>query len=290
MRRTVDYARKRYLSPSNSRLRRGKKVRVGRFLQAIVFAAVLLGIANFGPIVSRLPLAEVKIEGLKLIESSKVIDVVRQQMEARRWLVLPQRLSVFFNVREARDRLVSEFPFANWFVEKTLLGGVSVAVQERTPVLVWNGGGNLFYLDNQGIAFAEVSSDQVSMVSTGATTIIRHKVGAEQTPVVTDESNRELHLGDQPATAEVLGAIEAVVHAMQEGIVPLMPTITGYRLEPSTGKLTLETSAGYVIYLDLASSLDEQLGKLTSVLGQGIGKRTGLRYIDVRYGQKVFYQ
>lgn len=51
------------------------------------------------------------------------------------------------------------------------------------------------------------------------------------------------------------------------------------------------TSEGWEIRLDTSSDIDAQLKKLQIALTERLsGKRTSLRYIDVRFGNKVYYQ
>ncbi len=286
MRRPRDYAHKRFTRPRR-RLSRG----MGRAAGMAAFLTLLLvGLLNLPTVVTQLPIQSISVTGARVISAEQVAQFITAQIKERRWAVFPQRLAVFFSPRQTEAKLREHFPFASWSVKRNWLGGISVNVQERDPRLVWVSASGAWYLDDDGVAFTSVpAAPGIPTASEKALAIKRLQPLDHALPVVVDESGAPVPSNQPVITAATLAFIREVAKFL-EAAGPWSTSVTRFRYHPRAYKLTAETADNLEIYFASDQPLAEQLAKLQTVITQGIHKRPGLRYVDVRFGQKVFYQ
>lgn len=255
-------------------------------LATLAFVALI----NLGFALANLRVATIKIEGLKIAPLETVVNLVSQQLGQQRWWLLPQQVVLFFDTGRVRRVLEHQFPFATWSVSKEVSGMVNIAAEERVVALLWVSAGSVHYLDATGEAFAAADLPQPSAGISNGMEVIRHQALGQGVPAVADERNRRVAIGDWPLLQPAVQFIREVATALQTGAVKPPPAVTGWRYDADRYQLTAETLDGYEIYFASNQSAADQLGKLAAALQQGIAKRPGLQYIDVRFGQKIFYQ
>lgn len=286
MRQPRDYA------SSGIRRTRTKRRAVGRWHAANVMLAAVgfVALINLGFALAHATVAAVEIQGLKIARLETVVDMVSVQLAQKRWWMLPQQVVLFFDTGRIRRLLERQYPFAAWTVSKEVSGTVKIAAAERPAALLWVSGGHVHYLDETGQAFAVAEPPRSSSDASGGMEVFRHQAIRQGLPAVTDVWDRRIRVGDRPLPPSAVRFIQGVAAALQAGAVKPAPEVTGWRYDAGRYQLTVETLAGYEIFFSSNQDVTEQLGKLAAAIEQGILRRPGLRYIDVRFGQKIFYQ
>lgn len=272
------------------RTEQGRKPLPVRVVQALCFAAIVIVAANVVPVLTRSTITAVHVEGAKYIDSGRIVALVQKQLRQRSFTLLPQQVSGFFDVRKMRNELRREFPFANWFVDKDTQGAVSIMVQERQAEVVWQSKGKLFYVDSMGQAFAEVTSKDQSTGVNGSLQVIRHEISGDALPLVLDELSGSVTLGDAPLSADVVQFVTSAAEALGDILSKQASPVVNFSYDRSTRRLAIHTVEGFAIYFSSDQPIAEQIEKIRTVIAQGITKKNSLQYIDVRFGQKVFYQ
>ena len=288
MRHRYDYSRIPKVRPRRRRQLRAAGLPRRRWWQALAWAVAVVAVLNAGSRAVHWSVSAVQVQGAKLIPADQVVAAVREQLTKRRWLVLPQRVKAFFDLGALRQTLERQFPFAHWQVEKAAGGAVLVTVQERQAQLVWVVQGKPLYVDANGVLFSEVSAASRADGASGA--VIRHQALLEGLPVVVDESLESASVGTAVLNAPSVRFIRAVADAVANGRMKLPTAVTGYRYDRKSFRLAVHTIAGYDVFFASHQPLDEQLEKLNVAMQQGIGRRKDLDYLDVRFGQKVYYR
>lgn len=284
--------RRRDYAPHTIERVRTRHRTVGRWHTVnVIFAAVaFLAIINIGFALAHATVAAVEIQGLKIARIETVVDMVSTQLAQKRWWLLPQQVVLFFDTGRIRRLLERQYPFAAWAVSKEVSGTVKIAAEERPAALLWLSGGSVHYLDETGRAFAVAEPPRSSSGVSGGMEIFRHQALGHGLPGVTDVLNRRVSVGDQPLQQQTVQFIRAVAVAFNTGAVKPTPEVTGWRYDAELYQLTVETLAGYEIFFASNQAVTDQLSKLSAAIQQGITKHPGLRYVDVRFGQKIFYQ
>ena len=157
-------------------------------------------------------------------------------------------------------------------------GTIFVELEERTSNLFWKTRGQLFVVDLKGITVREITDQQDSILK---------QANVGELPIFVDKNDVEIRVGSPVLTPEeIQNAFRFLTSLKTAGI-----THTSIELDRLVGKwVKLVTQTGFSILLDLTGNIDEQFRNLMVVLQEQVEDPTRLEYIDVRFGDKVYFK
>lgn len=180
-----------------------------------------------------------------------------------------------------REYLENEIP-NKFFVVKTvqilrrLPSTVKIVVQEKVPVAILKSGGRNYSVDPNGVAFENLSEEQMR---------------GNKYPVISDErSEATIETGKTVMDANTLTMMHDISRLLPERFTLTIDGITIPAI--GTQELHVHTSEGWMLVLDSGRALDRQFTVLEKVLMEEIdnNKRNRLKYIDLRADGKAFYK
>ncbi|MCR4314176.1 MAG: hypothetical protein NUV84_02940 [Candidatus Uhrbacteria bacterium] len=157
-------------------------------------------------------------------------------------------------------------------------GTIFIELKERTSNLFWKTQNRLFVVDMEGIVVREITDPEDSMLK---------QPNLKELPVFVDANDVGVTIGSPVLTPqEIENAFNFFTSLKNAGIA-----YTYIELDRLAGKwVQLMTEAGYSILFDLTGNIDEQFRNLSVVLQEQIDDPTRLEYIDLRFGDKVYYK
>ena len=252
-----------------------------RLLGAVLFPAALL-LLGAGAIASfRLPylqIREITISGLESFETRAVEERIGSLLDGTYFFLLPRRSYFLADTRALAEDLGREFPQMREIrAAKRFPDELQVAVTERS---FWgiscNTSGDALplqcvYIDPTGFAYEE--APQVT--------------GALILAVERD--------GEPPAVGQTVieSAMMERLRLLKEGFGEAGDVmITGFELRKRIPtEIRARTSDGFMLVLSRDDDFARMFGVLKRVLDEEIKeKRERLEYIDLRFGNKVFYK
>lgn len=290
-----DYSRKSFNNPLFRPSReRGPAVWRGRLTALAVLAAAVGGVwlVGFSP---AFRITDIRISGNEGIPTWELRDAVSDALKKRRWLILPQSSLIVASEAAVRDALEERYVLESLSVVKRPPHALEVTVRERvSAVLLQMPDGRQGLIDLQGEVTRlyrpeealETSSKLGPLLDGSASSVpkVRH-------PVLHDERDEKLELREEALAPEVVQAAINLPRLFQErfGRAPYLEEV---RLDGKASRtLRLRTSEGWSVYMDASHDLTAQLLNAESVLKSKVGaQRPQLDYIDVRFGEKVFFK
>lgn len=239
----------------------------------IIGSVVLLGgIVWLAFISPYLTISTVVITGTGDSKARELEKIVWQQTEERRWWVIPQNHLLAFDRTAAKKRVEEVYILADLKFKKKLLHTLHVQVTEKPPALVWFENDSYYVIDQEGWVLEQVTapSSTVPVVYNNAA------------PSVIDR-----HLDDQSSVL-IKPAVELnnLLHGQFAYLKAKQITVNQ---EKAT--LVVVLQGGQLIYVATDQSLTAQFDKLdTLVKTQLKNHLTGVDYIDLRFGDKIYYK
>lgn len=227
--------------------------------------------------VASLRLKKVEVYGASLINTADVANEVKEELSGKAWLFFPKNNFFMISAAGLRDNLLNKFNQASEIkVAKKFPSGIAVTLEER---MLWGmyciraeAGAEprtCFYVDTRGIAYEDVSSVEGSLLP-----VIYAYRGAAQGAKVADEGLLDFFAKAKGAAA---------------GIQADLLSLT---LSTSTPEdVHLNFSEGWRVLVSRSRPPEEWAALLKTVLEKEVGVRRGqLDYVDLRFGNKVFYK
>ncbi len=261
----------------------------------MVIALVFIGGCIYSTYLPVLQLNHITISGNKTLPEELVKKKVGEVLNGKYALVLPRRFVLFSFSNQVAPLLEEAFPIIQAIdVKKRYPDSLDIQITERklfaivcndlitdegisassTPV-VENGTTprviQCMYIDNKGFSYEEAPNSS-------GTLIARIQTDAESLKMSSE-------------------LIKPSFVATLEYIIKKIPEVTGDRVLdielPSklVSEFRVKTSGGYRLFFKREDDFDNALRVLKAVLNDGIkDKKSRLEYVDLRFGNKVFYK
>lgn len=252
----------------------------------------------------------VSVSGVDRLNAAEVQKAVMGTMHYKKLFFIPAQSFFMVNVDEVRDIIKSRFPVAAVEVRKTFPNNITIAVEEKISTIIYDNGKQYSYigLDGKIVEIVRaVGSDewdhQTRMVTT---TSAEGVVQAKEEVVSSRHAVRpqviKKEMGDYPIvydTRQKDGGVNdaALEPETVQGIVTWYQYVSSYAHVPfgyvvidnELGDAVIYTEEGWELRVRLREDIDKQFEACKLVLDKQ-ASRKGLKYIDIRYPGRVYWQ
>lgn len=226
---------------------------------------------------SHFRLTTVQIHGAAMLSDEHIRDSVQEQLSQNRFLVLPNHHKWLFNIPEAETTLIKNFPLHSVDIQ-TSGSIVSVTVVEDVFMLIFKSGDQIFLLDTAGNILR--SADQ-----TERTEIINNSGAYADMPVLRESISIDHTIGEQLYSDEILRN----VISFSAGLKAYNLQVLEFKTDDITLPwFTVSLDRDYVVLFDATQNVDTQLTVLKTVIDDRFTNTEQPRYIDVRFGNRVY--
>lgn len=270
---------------SSLRVRRRKLRALAVFILALLFA-VTVGVLSWVSYLPQFSISTISVNGTKEIPE----QLVRTYIESRLYdgsYTLFSRNNIFLYPRVTIEKsIVSYFPrisTANISRNSLLAQAITVTVAERQPFALWCSIGEVCYLmDADGFIFAPASTS-----TAGALMVFRGDVSpqAELSP------GKVANAADSPIGQTFLsGRFGSVIELFKRlrlaGYAPTGATVLNEK------DFSISFSDGFALHISFGSDASTLVRNLQLALSADplLGKVDKLDYIDMRFGDRVYYK
>ena len=259
-----------------------------RWTWAIVAASVviaIIGLASYVLSAQTFAIRDVTIEGTQSINPSDLRAVADAYLSESRWVAFRTSNRFLFRAEDLKQALESRYAFESLDVTRED-AVVHIRVKEKTSQLIWKTGETWFLVDLQGRVIRPISAEEQTAL-TSPITLDNPPHPFSTLPACVDVNATIVHVGDAVLQADEIQGIlgfQTMVRAQN-----ILPTET--HVDRLAGKwISLVTSGGYEILFDPLSDITVQAVRLETVLREEIPDTTGLAYIDLRFGDHVYFK
>jgi len=283
-----DFERKKFHNPLFPRLGR-KKNPVNRWLIiGGLFVAGLLGVMILN-LSGYFNIRAVEVSGNEYISQEEISNLIYAQMKQRRFLLFSQSSLIFFSQSRAAKALTDQFYFDQVQIKKLWPSRLNVKITEKFYALIMVSRTQRYYVDFTGRAIKLIDEKgAVVKSSSGNTQIIRSQASIDNRPLVFNLNNDAIKPGQMILPNETVNFVDEL-HALLKSNANF--TVSHYSLDNLSGKdLTMITQNGWKAIFNASGSAESQAALLDLILGQKIQDKSKLKYIDLRFEGKVFYQ
>ncbi|MBF8280572.1 MAG: POTRA 1 protein [Candidatus Magasanikbacteria bacterium] len=244
----------------------------------------------------------VTINGLERIEESAVRRIVEEYLNGKTWWLLRHRNYFVATRRGISTAVQKKFKFDNVNVTFKFPHEINISFKEtERAFLAATIQGDIYYASGTGelIEPVQIPGDLQNILSTASlmpavvptsTLVSAFKtLHAEHTdlPLIIFGKTTPASLGDNIITATMTDDILKLIQQLKTGGLEISFVIVPVETLPEADFYTNE---GWGIYLNLANDPQSAVERLNTLLKTKIKIRKGLLYVDLRFGDRVYYQ
>jgi cell division septal protein FtsQ len=213
---------------------------------------------------------QIRVSGNKRVPTEEIQNVIGGQIGEK--IVFFQSKSIFLvDFPKIKKMLLAKFPnIHEIYLKRNFPDIVLAKIDEREAVANWCRGEDCFYLDKEGIIF-EKGKEEGKLI------------------IRSETSEGELVLGREAVEKKIVDAVLEIQKELKEG---LGFAVNEFILTQEKNKLTVKMPEGWEVYFDIQKEVFGQFFNLDLTLKEKIPpeKRGNLEYIDLRFGNKVFFR
>lgn len=259
-----DYQHKEFVNPYFNRQNRGFNI----FLYLKILAIILL---IYVVIYSDLfKIKQVDISGLNMIDKAELETLVNHQLDSWRWYLLPQRNLILMDRGLLADRINSQYNLKSLTIKKSW-NKISIVIEEKISFLIVYNQRNFYFVDEEGRATLIISETEAQQYW-------------NEFPLL-NVGEQPITIGDQIISVKMVAFLIKLNEQLKHKPLPI------YGYEARAGEeVALVSKQGWRGIFSVDSDPQIALDNLLLVLNEKVEDQIQLQYIDVRFGDKVFYK
>ncbi len=198
-------------------------------------------------------------------------QLLAEQLQKPQYGIFSPRNIFTFDGEEFKAQLADALIAENIIIEKNYPAQLLITIEERPRTAVWSSRNNFFALDTQGVILGKITQPQSSDI------------------IIYDQSGGEVTQNIAAVRPEILAFLSFVKADTRMQALGFKFALIQ---KPSATDITVRINEGWDIYFDTVVPVEDQLANLDLTLRHTIppDTRKNLNYIDLRFGEKVYYK
>ncbi|MBI4714238.1 hypothetical protein HY771_03595 [Candidatus Uhrbacteria bacterium] len=232
------------------------------FIAAIVLLSVFFSHSS-------LLVREINVKGRETISKTEIENTIREYMNESVFFIFTKQNRFLFNNEQLTKKLQEKFTFREIKIEKND-NRVDIQLIERTSYLIWQTSDSSFVVDLDGVIIRKAEAQDVSSL-----------------PLFVDRNNVEVQIGNVVLSSEEIFSVFRFQEYLRVQKILFVQT----EFDRLAGKWTgILTEVGYRILLDATGDIEAQAERLDLVMREKVKDVLSLEYIDLRFGDHVYYK
>ncbi|MDZ7798374.1 MAG: hypothetical protein U5L76_02020 [Patescibacteria group bacterium] len=272
----------------------------------------------------------IKVHGAQKTKAGSIEQMVKQELAKDRFLVFSQKNFFMFNDEKAerllKEQIQKETGLDQFTLKKKFPRTVKITLKEIIPSITWQRKDNYFYINREGVVAQDVKKEKINpafpliydvnefYISPGDKVInndiLSHlekikkslnTIGLEierfETPVMTcplipqNETNTNNNTNSDSQTNNNTNNSKLNLNLNKNTNSIYSQDCLEQEKLKKTNYINVLTTKEYLIYFDVSEDINSQINLLNTVLKTELkGQEENLKYIDLRFGRRIYYQ
>lgn len=245
----------------------------------------------------------VEVSGAETISPDEIVQKVWDRLRTRRLVFFNATNRFLYDEQRLRDALGSAYAFETLDIRESCdwKGNgceLTVAVHEKTSQLLWMSGDRLYLADLQGVVIRELTPDELAdwkapepppqnPLPNGSLPIDVPVNPLRRLPLFVDVNASPTNVGSAVLTKDEV----ANLFAFERQLDNMKILFSQVNIDRLAGKwMAVKTLAGFNILIDASGDISAQILNLQVLLRDTLKDTKNLQYIDLRFGDHVYYK
>jgi len=268
------YSQKKYNNPFFRRRR--KKVRQVSLKVKFLIAGIILIIAGLFWFIfyhEYFYIENIMVEGGERIQDYKIYEIVDKQLDKKRLFVFNQSNIFSFSKKQVKNKILEQFLVDDLKINKNLSSTLIISFKEKEPAAVWCENEEYYYIDSKLNIIAKINSLEIDSNSSIILKNIENESQIRKNGII-----KKVTIGEEYLKASLL----------------LSQKLKNIQLEINDQETTLSLNIqnGPRVHFNIEEDLEKQFNKLKALVQGKIKNEqiNKLQYIDLRFGDKIYYK
>lgn len=219
------------------------------------------------------------VKGSERIDEYKIYNIIDKQLQKKKFFFFDQQNIFSFSKRQTRNEILKSYYVADLKIKKKWPRTIEVSFSERIPVAVWCEDDKYYYIDSNLSVLSQIESLEIS---TNKYIVLKNVDSESQ--IKSEKIVKKVTIGEEYLNFGLILAKKS--HEINLAID------NTFEINEQESSINMNVSNGPKIYFNVEEDLAEQFKKLEILLTEKLkGERLlKLNYIDLRFGDKIYYK
>lgn len=274
----IDYRKKEYSNPFFRKKRRKAKLPRLSLKIKLIFLAIILIICApawfcFFSNYFNISVINVFSESKKISEN--IINLAWQQAENRRFLIGSQTNLFLFNIDKLKKTLNEQYCFDELKIEKKAPNTLNVEFKEKIHSAVWRENDKYYYIDEAGNIITEANPLEIKQKNYPLIDYQIEKGVINNKKIMDQEESIN-------CVIQLFNKLKNNKHEFE---------IECFIIDNEINTVKMAIIQGPEIYFNTSEDLEKQIAKLLTLIDEKLKDDFNKKiYIDLRYGDRVYYR
>ncbi len=278
----IDYKNKKFENPFFDKKKKPlkkRKIKITSNLKTKIY--ILLGFLLIAFILwvffysSIFSIQKITVEGTIRIEPDEIANIAKEQLKEKKLFLFTQDNIFFFNTKELKNKLMDKYNFKEIKIFAKKPGTINIKVLEKSYAYVWKEDDKYYYVDIDGYIIKEINIPDIPK---------------NRYPLIENIGMNKIYENQVVIDKNKINFISEIFSYLQEGNSYGIE-IEIFQIGDDDKKIILKIVGGPEIYFNSAETADEQFTKLIIIKDEKLKSDFFSKtYIDLRYGDKVYYR
>lgn len=278
----IDYKNKKFENPFFNKKKKAKKIKkINKipnlkikfyFSLGFLFIVFILWLMFYSNIFF---IQKIVVEGTVRAQPNEIANEVLKQTEGERFFIGTQNNIFVFDTEELKNNLMERYDFKSINILKERPGTIKIKVDEKNYAYVWKEKDKYYYADIDGYIIKEVNPLEIK---------------ESNYPLVNNQGDDKIYENKILVSEEKINFITEIFSYLQKNNSYDIEVET-FIIDNDEHKVTLRIIGGPEVYFNSEESADAQITKLSIIKDERLKEDFYSKsYIDLRYGDKVYYR
>ncbi len=217
---------------------------------------------------------EIIVTGTGQIENQTIEDHARQQIKDNILAIIPQRNIFLFSASRLTQTLNRKYALNSLTIKRKLPNSLIIDYREKEYAFILEENNNFFYADKHGHIITEANLLEVN---------------ERDYPIILNLSDDRIYNDQTQINAKYLEAVFILFSIFKDHSEELK--IERYIIDKEINTIKVGILAGPQVYINIENDIDKQINKLLVIKNEKLKDNfVNKTYIDVRYGDSVYYR
>ena len=213
---------------------------------------------------------KINLEGNKDVTIEDIQSSLQDKLTVSRFLLFKNDNYWVLKTESMEELLLENYNLDEAQVSKKFPDTLNVSIKEKISHFIWQKDDTLYLLDAKGALNRQIRA-------------------LDDKYLIIQDFRAQRPSGDVAFDTAEMNIINKLYLAWQDDILD-KAKLTKIRLDDNWGLLELHTDVGFYVKLDANEDIKEQINNLKQVLTAGNITGVDVDYIDIRFGDKVYFK
>ncbi len=238
-----------------------------RIIYIIIFILILQSFFQ-APFLS---LRKIELSGNSFYKDEEVKQYIQTALERKKWLFFQDNNFFLFDADSLRNQLIKQYNLSDASIKKTFPNKLSVKFVEKTSQFIWKKNDSYYLMDAKGQLNGQINEINDKYI------------------ILADFRSYQPQNNENIFRSDEIELIQGIITLWKDKLANMVK-IEAINIGDDWSAFDIKTNLSYIVQINPQDDVNAQLENYRRILLEGNVVGTDINYIDLRFGEKVYFK